>query len=394
MARIVQKYGGTSVKNLSCIRSVANKIREAYLRGDEVIVVVSAQAGVTDRLISDARKLATSPHPRELDTLLCVGEQETVALLSIILNRMGVKAISQLAFQVGIQTCSSHGNARIRSVDGKNVEKLLAEKKVVVVAGFQGISADGDLTTLGRGGSDLTALALAHRFKVDRCEIYTDVDGIFTGDPKVVKNAKLMEQIDFESLLRLSFFDNRVMQDRSVAFAQKNNIPFIVSNTFGKRAGTKVAGTSEKYESCVIGITSRKDLCLLSAEFTSDKVFEILAFFREKGIGVCFVKHRRLGENAFFDEICLAMCDFEKFKDAFFENFQKHYRKIGVVSKLSRIDVVGTNIQANEHASEIFNIVHGKDIVRSEYGKHGLSFMVPSDCYEMLLNQIHDSVFD
>jgi aspartate kinase len=310
------------------------------------------------------------------------------------LNKMGVRAVSQLAFQVGIRTCSSHGNARIRSIDGKNVEKLLAEKKVVVVAGFQGISADGDFTTLGRGGSDLTALALAHRFRVDRCEIYTDVDGVFTGDPKVVKNAKLIEKIDFESLLRLSFFDNRVMQDRSVAFAQKNNIPFTVSNTFGRGAGTEVSGPLERYESCVIGITSRKDLCLLSGELTSDRVFEILAFFRENGVEVCFVKHRSLGKGVFFDEICLGMCDFERLGDAFLGTFKRYYKKITAVSGLSRIDVVGTNIQANEHASEIFNIVHGRDIVRSEYGKHGLSFMVPSDCYEMLLNQIHDSVFD
>ncbi|MDR1233299.1 MAG: aspartate kinase [Puniceicoccales bacterium] len=393
MARIVQKYGGTSVKDIDCIRSVANRIKESYVEGNEMVVVVSARAGITDRLISDAKKLSVAPNDRELDVLLCVGEQETVALLSIALESMGVRAISRLAFQIGLQTCQSHGNARIENIQGTNIEQLLAEKNVVIVAGFQGISGNGDLTTLGRGGSDLTALALAHRFQADRCEIYTDVNGVYTGDPKMIQNAKLIEEIDFESLLRLSFFDNKIMQDRSIAFAQKNNIPFTISNTFENSPGTSVVEQTISYESCVIGITSKTNLCLVSCKSREDIVSKVLMFFESHGVAVSFIKHRCLDDHTFFDEISLDMLDFSNLQDEFGEVFQPYLLSLRREENLSRIDMVGTNIQNHPKASKIFDIVPQPDILRSEYGKHGLSFLIRSDSYKGLLNDIHDLIF-
>ncbi|MDR1528753.1 MAG: aspartate kinase [Puniceicoccales bacterium] len=393
MARIVQKYGGTSVKDIDCIRSVANRVKESYGKGNEMIVVVSARAGVTDRLISDAKKLSAAPNSRELDVLLCVGEQETVALLSIALDAMGVRAISRLAFQIGFQTCPSHGNARIENIQGANIEKLLAEKNVIIVAGFQGISENGDLTTLGRGGSDLTALALAHRFQADRCEIYTDVNGVYTGDPKMIQNAKLIEEIDFESLLRLSFFDSKIMQDRSVAFAQKNNIPFTISSTFGNSTGTSVVEQTTPYEPYVIGITSKTSLCLVSCKSRGDIVNKVLMFFERHGVAVSFVKHRYLNDHTFFDEISLNMLDFSNLQDEFGKVFQPYLLSLYKEESLSRIDVIGTNIQAHPKASQIFDIIPQPDILRSEYGKHGLSFLIRSARYEDLLNDVHDLIF-
>ncbi|MDR0742702.1 MAG: aspartate kinase [Puniceicoccales bacterium] len=393
MVRIVQKYGGTSVKDIDCIRSVANRIKESYIKGNEMIVVVSARAGVTDRLISDAKKLSTTPNNRELDVLLCVGEQETVALLSIALDAMGVSAISRLAFQIGLQTCPSHGSARIENIQGANIEKLLAEKNVVIVAGFQGISGNGDLTTLGRGGSDLTALALAHRFQADRCEIYTDVNGVYTGDPKIIQNAKLIEEIDFESLLRLSFFDSKIMQDRSIAFAQKNNIPFTISNTFGNSPGTSVVAQTTQYESYVIGITSKTNLCLISCKSNGDIVSKVLMFFENHGVAVSFIKHRYFDDHTFFDEISLDMLDFSNFLDEFSEVFRPYLLSLRREENLSRIDMIGTNIQTHPKVYQIFDIIPQSNILRSEYGKHGLSFLIKSDKYEGLLNDVHDLIF-
>ncbi|MDR2779264.1 MAG: aspartate kinase [Puniceicoccales bacterium] len=393
MVRIVQKYGGTSVKDIDCILSVANKIKEFYVQGNEMIVVVSARAGVTDRLIADAKKLSVTPNGRELDVLLCTGEQETVALLSIALDAIGVQATSMLAFQIGLQTCSSHGNARIKNIHGANVEKLLVEKNVVIVAGFQGISEDGDLTTIGRGGSDLTALALAHRFHADRCEIYTDVNGVYTGNPRIIQNAKLIEEIDFESLLWLSFFDNKIMQDRSIAFAQKNDISFTISHTLGNSTGTRVTTTTKHYESCIVGITSKTNLCLVSCKSNEDVICKILTFFEDHGVAIGFVKHRHFDGDTFFDEISLDMLDFASLSGKFSEKFRPYFLDLHTVENLSRIDIVGTNMQSNPKIFQIFDIIPQQDILRSEYGKHGLSFLIKPENYKNLLNQIHDLVF-
>lgn len=393
MARLIQKYGGTSVKNIDCIKNVTQRIKESYDAGNELIVVVSARAGVTDKLINDAKKISDVPNQRELDVLLCIGEQETVALLAIALNEIGVKAVSRLAFQVGIHTCDSHGSARIIDIDGGDIEHLLSEKNVVIVAGYQGITYDNQLTTLGRGGSDLTALALAHRFHADRCEIFTDVDGVFTGDPNIIEQAQFIPSIDFESLLRLSFFDNKVMQDRAVAFAQKNDVNFFIRNTFKSSPGTHVSKSLENYESCVLGITSKKDLCLLSCEFNEDVMCDVLNFFRSNSIGICFVKHRKIDKTSFFDEICLNQADFDTFGESFLLKFSDACLSHKLISQLCRIDIVGTNIISNKNIFAVFDKLAQKELIRSEYGKHGLSFLLKTSNYASILNMVHNTIF-
>jgi aspartate kinase len=307
---------------------------------------------------------------------------------------MGVAAVSQLAFQVGIQTCPSHGSARIKNIDGGKIGDLLAKKNVVIIAGFQGITEWGDLTTLGRGGSDLTALAIAHRFQADRCEIYTDVPGVHTADPKMVKNAKIIERIDFESLLQLSFFDNKIMQDRSVAFAKKSGIPFTISSIFDKFGKTVVDGNFCDYESAIVGITSKTGLCLISCESDEDIVFDILEFFKKNNADVGFVKHGRR-DLSFFDEISIGAADLKNLITVFRGKFRGYFGKFDVMENLSRIDAVVANVQWNSEILHIFDAIPRQSILRYECGKHGISVLIRSDGgeYEAMLNDIHDRAF-
>ncbi|MGH7996230.1 MAG: aspartate kinase, partial [Opitutaceae bacterium] len=212
MARIVQKYGGTSVGDIERIKQVAARIKEARLDGNELVVVVSARAGVTNELIARAKALTPDPAERELDQLLSIGEQETIALTAMALHGIGVPAVSYTGAQAGIYTDRHHTKAKIRTIESGPLEKDLSAGNVIIVAGFQGINESGQVTTLGRGGSDLSAIALAAALKADRCEIYTDVDGVYTADPRVVKSARKLPEISYDEMLELASAGSKVMQ--------------------------------------------------------------------------------------------------------------------------------------------------------------------------------------
>jgi len=240
MALIVQKYGGTSVADVQCIRNVAQRVKQTRDMGNQVIVVVSARSGVTNELIARAKALNPRPDPREMDLLLAVGEQETIALLAMALHALGVPAVSRTGFQAGFVTDETHTRARIKSISGGDIAEQLSEGKVVIVAGFQGVSINGQITTLGRGGSDLSAIALAGALKADSCQILTDVDGVYTADPRIVPDARKIHEINYEEMLELASSGSKVMQSRSVEFAQKYNIPFEVRSSFNQQPGTIV----------------------------------------------------------------------------------------------------------------------------------------------------------
>ena len=240
MALIVQKYGGTSVADVQCIRNVAQRVKQTRDMGNQVIVVVSARSGVTNELIARAKALNPRPDPREMDLLLTVGEQETIALLAMALHALGVPAVSRTGYQAGFVTDDSHTRARIQSISGGDITEQLDQGKVVIVAGFQGISINGQITTLGRGGSDLSAIAIAGALKADACQILTDVDGVYTADPRIVPDARKIEAINYEEMLELASSGSKVMQSRSVEFAQKYNIPFEVRSSFNQQPGTIV----------------------------------------------------------------------------------------------------------------------------------------------------------
>jgi aspartate kinase len=260
MALIVQKYGGTSVANTERINAVADRVARMRAAGDLMVVVVSAMSGETDRLLKLATELHANPLARELDVLLATGEQETAALLSMALHQRNCDARSYMGYQVHILTDNLHGKARIRGIDGDRVRKDLDRGRVVVVAGFQGVDEEGNITTLGRGGSDTTAVAMAAALKADECQIYTDVDGIYTADPRIVPEARRLDRVTVEEMLELASLGAKVLQTRSVQFAGKYKVPLRVLSSFEEGPGTLISYEENKMEEAVIsGITFTRD---------------------------------------------------------------------------------------------------------------------------------------
>lgn len=252
MAVVVQKYGGTSVGDIERIRNVANRVKATRDAGNDVLVVVSARSGVTNRLVTDAKTLHENPDEREMDMLLTVGEQETIALTAIALHALDVPAVSRTGGQAGIITDPEHTRARILNIDGGDLCDQLAQGKVVIVAGFQGVNKEGQITTLGRGGSDLSAIALAVAIKADLCQIFTDVEGVYTADPRIVPDARKVDVITYDEMLELASSGSKVMQPRAVEFAYKYGINFEIRSSFNNNIGTMVKGEMESMEDVVV----------------------------------------------------------------------------------------------------------------------------------------------
>ena len=283
MALIVKKFGGTSVKDLDRIRAVAQRIKATCDEGNQVVVVVSARGGVTNRLVDDARALHPHPDEREMDMLLSVGEQETIALTSIALHAIGQPAVSRTGAQAGMITDSVHTKARLIDISGGDIPEQLAQGKVVIVAGFQGVNPAGHITTFGRGGSDLSAIALAAALKADICQIYTDVDGVYTADPLVVPDARKLPELAYEEMLELASMGSKVMQSRAVEFANKHNVPFEVRNSYNNNPGTIVKKETTLEDVLVRGVACDKNQIKVMVSELPDqpgaaaKVFQALA---------------------------------------------------------------------------------------------------------------------
>ncbi|AEF99205.1 aspartate kinase [Methylomonas methanica] len=260
MALYVYKFGGTSVGTVERIKAVAEKVKKSHDAGDQIVVVVSAMSGETNRLVALAKEMQVQPTDRELDVLLSTGEQVTIALLSMALHNVGVDARSYTGAQVKILTDSAHTKARIREIDEANMRADLDAGRVVVVAGFQGVDEQGNITTLGRGGSDTTGVALAAALKADECHIYTDVDGVYTTDPRVVPKARRLEQITFEEMLEMASLGSKVLQIRSVEFAGKYNVKLRVLSSFMEGNGTLITYEESEMERALIsGIAFNRD---------------------------------------------------------------------------------------------------------------------------------------
>jgi aspartate kinase len=271
MALIVQKYGGTSVGTPERIQCVAEKVAAFRDRGDDVIVVVSAMSGETNRLIVLAQEIDGQASGRELDVLLSTGEQVTIALLAMALKQKGYPAVSFTGSQVHILTDSAHNKARIVDIDRKRVDEALDQGQVVVVAGFQGVDDQGNITTLGRGGSDTTAVALAAALEADECQIYTDVDGVYTTDPRVVPEARRLDRITFEEMLEMASLGSKVLQIRAVEFAGKYNVPLRVLSSFEEGGGTLISYEDTGMEQALIsGIAFNRDEAKLTVQGAPD----------------------------------------------------------------------------------------------------------------------------
>ncbi|MGB4333785.1 MAG: aspartate kinase [Chromatiaceae bacterium] len=305
MALIVQKYGGTSVGSVERIQNVAQRVKRWRDRGDQVVVVVSAMSGETDRLIGLAKALQERPLPRELDVLLATGEQVTIALLAMALDQIGCPARSYTGAQVQILTDSAHNKARIREIEGTNIRADLDAGSVVVVAGFQGVDEDGNITTLGRGGSDTSAVAVAAALHADECQIYTDVDGVYTTDPRVEPRARKLDRITFEEMLEMASLGSKVLQIRSVEFAGKYRVPLRVLSSFEEGEGTLISLEEDAVEQAVIsGIAFARDeakLTILGVPDQPGVAYKILGPIADANIEVDMIIQNIAADEATTD---------------------------------------------------------------------------------------------
>jgi aspartate kinase len=272
MALIVQKYGGTSVADIHKIENAAKRVLEFYKQGNKMVIVLSAMGGQTDNLIGLAHELTDEPDPRELDVLMSTGEQVSVALFAMALKSMGYDARSLLGFQVAIRTDQIYGKARIQDIDTSRILKELEKDRIVTVAGFQGLDEDGNITTLGRGGSDTTAVALAAALNADVCEIFTDVDGVYTTDPNICPKARKMDFISYDEMLEMASLGARVLEIRSVEFAKKFSVPIHVRSTFAKERGTMVVAETKDMEKVLVsGVAYNKNEARITIKKVPDR---------------------------------------------------------------------------------------------------------------------------
>ncbi|UCF89913.1 MAG: aspartate kinase [Desulfobacterales bacterium] len=300
MGLIVQKYGGTSVADLDRIREVARRVIKTYDQGNDVVVILSAMAGITDSLINMAREITESPDKRELDVLMATGEQTTSALLAMTLKSMSHPAQSLLGHQAEVLTDHCYGNARIVDIRADRIMELLQKRHIVVVAGFQGCDLEGNITTLGRGGSDTSAVAIAAALKADACEIYTDVAGVYTADPNVCKKARKLDRISYDEMLEMASIGAKVLQIRSVEFAKKYNVPVHVRSSFTEEEGTMVVNEDANMESVVVsGVTYNKNEARITLKKVPDRpgiAAKIFAPIAEAGISVdMIIQNTRAG---------------------------------------------------------------------------------------------------
>lgn len=316
MNTIVIKFGGSSVADNEKLKMVAHKIIKLYENGNKIIVVVSAQGKTTDKLIKEAEKLALRPEKRELDALLSVGEQISASKLAILLNYLGYKSISLTGWQAGIHTEEVNQNARIEYINTQRIKEELKNGKIVIITGFQGINKNNDITTLGRGGSDTTAVALAAELKAKQCYIYSDVDGIYTADPNKVSNTKKIENISYEEMFALSSEGAKVLHDRCIEIGEKNNVQIITGSTFNNNLGTVI---SDKLEATEVKSIVKKDVSRISiigfGISIKDKIInKILDIANKNNLEIFNIDISRTKISVVFKELV---------KDDIFEEFHK-----------------------------------------------------------------------
>ncbi|PCJ32980.1 MAG: aspartate kinase [Moraxellaceae bacterium] len=367
MALIVQKYGGTSVGTVERIQNVADRIERFRDEGHDIVVVVSAMSGETNRLIGLANEITADPSPREMDVLVTTGEQVTIALLCMTLQKDGYDARSYTGTQVRILTDETHGKARIQEIDGEKMRADLAKGRVVVVAGFQGVNEDGDITTLGRGGSDTTGVALAAALKADECQIYTDVDGVYTTDPRVVDGAQRLERITFEEMLEMASLGSKILQIRSVEFASKYNVPLRVLSSFGEGPGTLISVDDEDdmEKPLISGIAFNKDEAKITVRGVPDipgAAYKILGPVGEANIEVDMIVQNVSEDNSTDFTFTVHRNEFNKAQEV----LKAVAAEVGAKevvgdSNIAKISIVGVGMRSHAGvAGQMFKILADK----------------------------------
>ena len=399
MGLIVQKYGGTSVGTVDKIRHVAKRVVETKKSGNDLVVVVSAMAGETDRLIDLAHQVVDTPDEREYDVMVSTGEQVSIALLCMAIHALGHRAVSFLGFQIKIITDSEFTKARILNIDSEKVTKELKEGGIIVVAGFQGIDEGGNVTTLGRGGSDTTAVAIAAALDADVCEIYTDVEGVYTTDPGICPNARKLDKISYDEMLEMASLGAKVLHTRSVEFAKKYSVPIHVRSTFSENLGTLVIKEDETMEKVVVsGVTYNKREAKVTILGVPDKpgvasmIFNQLA---EANINVDMIIQNVSEDGLANVTFTVAESGYEKA----FEVVKKTVKEIGAADvqldkNIVKVSIVGVGMRSHAGvAAKMFSAMadEGINIMMISTSEIKISCVVSSKYAELAVRVLHDA---
>jgi aspartate kinase len=400
MALIVQKYGGTSVGSVERIEAVAERVARHHSDGDQLIIVVSAMSGETNRLLGLARDLTSNPSPRELDILVSTGEQVSMALLAMALHKRGINALSLKGSQVAIRTDSFHSKARIQSIDDRRLRAELDQGRVVVVAGFQGVDENGEVTTLGRGGSDTSAVALAAAVGANECQIYTDVDGVYTTDPRIVDGAQRLESITFEEMLEMASMGSKVLQLRSVEFAGKYQVPLRVLSSFKEGPGTliKMDEDDPMEAPTIAGIAFNRDeakLTVIGVPDTPGIAYQILGPIGDANIEVDVILQNVGDEGKTDFTFTVSRSDLEK-AEAILES---HIAELGALewrsdSRIAKVSVVGVGMRSHAGvAANMFKALAdvGVNIQMISTSEIKISVIIEEKFLELAVRTLHSA---
>ena len=396
---IVQKYGGTSVGNPERIKNVAKRVVRTREQGHDVVVVVSAMSGETDKLINLASQVSDNPDPREMDMLLSTGERVTIALLALAIQSLGHKAQSFTGRQAGIVSDSVHTKARIEKISGERVKHALKEGKIAVVAGFQGITESDDVTTLGRGGSDLSAVAVAAALKADVCDIYTDVDGVYTTDPNMVPQARKLDRISYDEMLELASLGAKVLQTRSVEFAKKYNVPVRVLSSFNDNPGTLVTKEDSDMEKVVVsGVAYDKNQVKVTVQGVPDKpgvAAKIFNTISDNNIVVDMII-QNVGEGGLTDmSFTVPKTDAKKINEV----MKKIVAEIGakgvtIKEDIAKVSIVGVGMRSHSGvASKMFSAMakEGINIMMISTSEIKISIVIDAKYTELAVRVLHET---
>jgi aspartate kinase len=398
---IVKKFGGSSVANKERVYNVAERILEDYKKGHKVVVVLSAQGDTTDELITKAKEINPNPSRREMDMLLTTGEQQSVSLMAMALQNLGFPAISLNAFQVKMNTTSVYSNARLKGIDSERINAELERKNIVLVTGFQGVNKYDDITTLGRGGSDTTAVALAAALKADKCEIFTDVDGVYTADPRIVKNAIKIDEITYDEMLELASLGAKVLHNRSVELAKKYGVELVVRSSLTKAEGTIVREECKMEKMLVSGVAADENVARVAVIGIKDepgKAFELFSILSKNNINVDIIL-QSIGRNNTKDiSFTISRDSLEETKDILESNLGRiSAQKIEYDDKVSKVSIVGAGMVSNPGvASLMFESLYdaGINIKMISTSEIKISVLINEKYTERALNAIHDGFKD
>ena len=401
MSLIVQKFGGSSVADADRIRNVARIITETYRKGHSVVAVLSAQGDTTDDLIEKAKEINPSASKREMDMLLATGEQISISLCAMAIERMGYQAVSLTGWQAGMLTDSSYSSARIKRIRTERIQKELDKKKIVLVAGFQGINKYDDITTLGRGGSDTSAVALAAALHADLCQIYTDVDGVYTADPRHVTGARKLEEITFDEMLELASLGAQVLHNRSVEMAKRYNVNMEVLSSFSGKPGTKVKEVVKTMEKIhVSGVAKDKNVARLALIGLADQpgiAFKIFSLLAKKDINVDIIL-QSIGRDESKDISFTVARDDAQTAKAILEELKESigFKSIEVDDHVAKVSIVGAGMAHNAGvASKMFEALYsaGINIQMISTSEIKVSVLVDERDADRAVQAIHDRFF-